>query len=443
VTSILTPLPRFTLTFSATDRLYNNAKIGTNIVVESQLSRIFVSEGHLIDSGMLASILNGIIDEKADYEILDFDIGKTNLETSRIELDVRCDSAEQLVTVTERLVEHGCHEKRVSEAATQPAEAGGCVPEDFYSTTNHRTEVFSGGEWRVVGSQRMDGVIVIENGQPVCRKLRDVRAGDEVVCSTESIRLFPPERERLSDSFGFMGGDVSSERSIDVAVNQLADALIDSRTHGRKIVMVAGPVLVHAGGSDAFQYLIREGFLGALLSGNALAVHDIEHALFGTSLGLDLKTGRPAPGGHRNHMRGINVIRRHGSIQNAIDSGALKAGIMYELIQNSIPYCLAASIRDDGPLPETLVNIIEAQERYAELVEGASLVLMLSTMLHSIGVGNMLPSGVTTVCIDINPAVVTKLSDRGSSQAIGIVSDVGFFVRALADRIRSIDNRVE
>lgn len=405
--------------------------------MKRQLSRIFVSEGHLIDSGILATILNTIVEERADYEIRSFKIGKTNLKPSRIEIDLLCESEAQLSVLTEKLVEHGCYEKQVTNVETRPATADGCVPEEFYSTTNHRTEVFHAGAWHEVTNQRMDAVIAIRDGRPVCLKLRDVLAGDAIVCSSESIRVFPPERRRLTDSFGFMSGDVSSERSVDVAVSQLATELADARSSGRKVIAVAGPVVVHAGGNAAFEYLIRNGYIDALLAGNALAVHDIERALYGTSLGLDLATGRPAAGGHRNHMRAINRMRTHGSIRAAVDSGDLSSGIMYEVLTKEVPFCLAGSIRDDGPLPETVTDMVEAQAAYAELIKDASLVLMLSSMLHSIGVGNMLPSWVTTVCVDINPAVVTKLADRGSAQAIGIVSDVGFFLRALADRLNS------
>ncbi len=403
-------------------------------------SRVFISEGHLIDSGILAPNLSLIIEEGADYNIIDFKIGKSNLQVSRIELDVLCNDSEHLSDVTAKLVEQGCFEKRVHEVDIRPSEKDGTAPEDFYSTTNHRTEVFYDRAWRIVENQRMDAVVVIDGDRAICKKIREVSQGDLVVCGSESIRVHPPERSRQSDNFGFMTGEVSSERSVDVAVEQLAEELDRCRREGLKVVAVAGPVVVHAGGADAVGFLIREGYIHGLLSGNALAVHDIESVLFGTSLGLDLKTGRPSAGGHRNHMRAINRIRRHGSIHNAVESGDVDRGIMYETIRSGIPYCLAGSIRDDGPLPETINDMIESQRRYGEILEGSEIVMMLSTMLHSIGVGNMTPSWVTTVCVDINPAVVTKLTDRGSSQTIGIVSDVGFVLRALASRLEKRGN---
>ena len=399
------------------------------------MTKRFVANGHLIDSGILPNILNIIVEEGAEYHITDFEMGKTNMETTHIEFDLVCADEDQLVALTKKLGRIGCYETLVTEGVFKAAEKDGAVPDDFYSTTNHRTEVFLNGRWQKVGDQRMDGVIVAAERGPVVRLLRDVRKGDRILCSAESTRVFPAERERQTDIFGFMTGDVSSERSVDVAVAQIADDLESLKASRRKVVVVAGPVVVHTGGAAALSALIREGYITGLLSGNALAVHDVESVFFGTSLGVDLRTGRPTHEGHRNHIRAINRVNTYGSISAAIKAGAIDHGIMFEVVKAAIPYCLAGSIRDDGPLPETESDMIKAQYKYAEIVKGAEMVLMLSSMLHSIGTGNMLPSSVTTVCVDINPAVVTKLADRGSSQALGIVSDVGFFLRALAQRL--------
>ena len=396
------------------------------------MNRIFISEGHLIDSGILASILNVIIAEGGDYTIHEFVIGKTNLNPSRLEIEISCSTEDRLDSLTEKLVGLGCYEKGSPATVLKPAEKEGCVPEDFYSTTNHRTEVFINDEWKEVANQRMDGVIVVSGDTPKCKKLRDVQAGDMIVCSAECVRVFPPERERSKDVFGFMTGEVSSERSVDIVVEKAARELKNLKERGGKVVAVAGPVVVHTGGSQAFSALIREGYVHALLAGNAIAVHDMEYQFFGTSLGVELTSGEPTSEGHKNHMRAINRINRCGSIKAAVETGVLTAGIMYEVIRKDIPYCLAGSIRDDGPLPETESDMIRAQARYAEVIKGADLVLMLSTMLHSIGTGNMLPSWVNTLCVDINPAAATKLADRGSGHALGIVSDVGLFLRALA-----------
>lgn len=402
------------------------------------MTRRFTATGHLIDSGILTTIFNLIIGEGADYQVVSFDIGKMNEEYSTMELDLIADNEDQIEVITQKLVQAGCYEKTAPEAVLKPAPRDGCVPDDFYSTTNHRTEVFIRGEWRQVERQRMDAAIVVGAGQLVCTKVRDVHAGEMVVCNADSVRVFPPFRDRQGDLFGFMTNDVSSERSVDVIVDKVANELEESRRAGKKVVFVAGPVIVHTGGSAALEWMIRNGYVQGLLAGNALAVHDIESVLYGTSLGVALTTGRPTHEGHKNHMRAINRVRFFGSIPETIEAGALTRGVMYEITKNNIPYCLAGSIRDDGPLPETVNDMIEAQAKYAEIASGATMVIMLSSMLHSIGTGNMLPSWVKTVCVDINPAVVTKLADRGSSQAVGVVSDVGFFLRALAARLEII-----
>jgi len=275
------------------------------------------------------------------------------------------------------------------------------------------------------------------DGKFFCVKLRDIRTGDLVVCSSKSIRIYPPSIERRSN-FTFMANAVSSERSGQVAVDRVAAEMKNMRDSKGKVVVVCGPVVVHTGGADALASLIRDGYIQGFLGGNAVAVHDLEYRFYGTSLGVDLKTGIIIEHGHNHHMRAINTIYGCGSIRQAIDEGILTEGLMYEVVKSGIPYCLAGSIRDDGPLPETVNDMIEAQRRYAEIIKDADMVIMLATMLHSIGTGNMTPSYVKTICVDINPAVVTKLSDRGSGQVIGIVSDVGLFLRALAERVRSL-----
>lgn len=399
------------------------------------MTRRFFSQGHLIDSGILTRILNTITEEGVDYRINEFTIGKTHQEYSNLDIEISAETPERIEELTKRLVQIGCYETAAPEAVLKTAPADTCAPEDFYSTTNHRTEIFCDGKWQPVADQRMDALIVVTAEGAACRKLRDVKKGDRIVCGADSVRVFPPFRDRERDLFGFMSNDVSSERSVEVAVTSIAEELVRLKREGGKVVVVAGPVVVHTGGAKGLAALVREGYIHGLLAGNAIAVHDLESVFFGTSLGIDAATGRPTPEGHRNHMRAINRINHFGSIRNAVEAGALTRGLMYEVIRKGIPYCLAGSIRDDGPLPETVTDMIEAQDRYAEIIRDAKMVIMLSSMLHSIGTGNMLPSWVKTVCVDINPAVVTKLSDRGSSQAVGIVSDVGLFVRSLAQRL--------
>ncbi len=398
-------------------------------------TRIFISEGHLIDSGIMSEILNTILSEGADYKVIAFDIGKVKTERSRMELLLQCRDEEHLAVVSNRLISLGAYEKGAVEAVFKPAVKNACVPEDFYSTTNHRSEVFTGGRWTPVHLQRMDGVIVRHEKRLVCTKLRDVKKGDSILCGSESVRVFPPSSDLRDSGFSFMSNEVSSERSNSVTVVKVADEFRKIKEKGGKITVVAGPVVIHTGGGDALASLVRDGWIGGFLGGNAIAVHDLEYCFYGTSLGVDLKTGKQVAGGHYHHMRAINRINYYGSIWKAIEEGALTSGLMYEIVRAGIPYSLAGSIRDDGPLPETQTDMIKAQKEYADIVQDSSMILMLSTMLHSIGTGNMTPSWVKTVCIDINPAVVTKLADRGSSQTIGIISDVGLFLRALASNL--------
>ena len=394
------------------------------------------AEGHLIDSGHLSAIFDKIIEHRAQYEILQFDIGRTNDDASHIKMRVTAPDAAVLEDLLQQLTTFGCHPVREQDALLKPAEKDACVADDFYSTTNHRTHVRIGGAWVEVERQRMDAVIVVADGRPACRKLRDVKAGEAVVCGHEGIRVIPEFRERDRLGFAFMSNDVSSERRVEGSVARIAEMMREVRKAGGRIAVVAGPVVVHTGGVEHFATLIRKGFVQTVLAGNALAVHDIEYALIGTSLGIDLKAGAPVEQGHRNHMAAINTINRAGSIRAAVEQGVLKSGVMYECVKNDVEYVLAGSIRDDGPLPDTIMDLIQAQERYAQaLSNNVHMVLMLSSMLHSIGVGNMLPSWVRVVCVDINPAVVTKLADRGSMQTVGVVTDVGLFLHRLAEAL--------
>ena len=396
------------------------------------------ARGHLIDSGLLSAIFDKIIEHKAAYEILKFDIGRTNDDVSEIEMRITAGDQAVLDDLLQQLTTFGCHPVRERDVVMKPAEQDRCVPDDFYSTTNHRTHVRLGGRWVEVDKQRMDAVIVASGGKAECRKLRDVKAGDPIVCGHDGIRVTPEFRERDRLGFAFMSNDVSSERRVEGSVARIAQMMREVKKTGGRIAVVAGPVVVHTGGVEHFSELIRNGYVDVVLAGNALAVHDIEFALSGTSLGIDLVAGAPVEQGHRNHMAAINTINRAGSIRTAVESGVLTSGVMFELVRKDVDFVLAGSIRDDGPLPETIMDLVDAQERYAAALGGnVQMVLMLSSMLHSIGVGNMLPSWVRVVCVDINPAVVTKLSDRGSAQTVGVVTDVGLFLHRLAEALRS------
>ncbi len=402
-------------------------------------TEIVEAEGHLVDSQILSKIMDRVIECGAAYEILEFHLGRTNEEISRLKMRVNADSQETLEKTLEELVELGCYETEIANVTTRPAEADRVVPDDFYSTTNHRTFVRNQGQWLEVSQQRMDGVIVMTGeGETVsaeCRKLRDVRQGDLIVCGAHGVRIQPEFKERDRLGFAFMSNDISSERRSETAVRKIAELMRQVKRENGKIIFVAGPVVVHTGGARPFCDIIRKGYVDALLAGNALAVHDIEHVLYGTSLGVDLEHGVPIEEGHKNHMRAINAINRYGSIAGAVEGGLLKFGVMYECVQRGVPFVLAGSIRDDGPLPDTEMDLIKAQEKYAEQLVGAKMVICLSSMLHSIGVGNMTPSWVRMVCVDINPAVVTKLSDRGSAQTVGVVTDVGTFLTLLAQHL--------
>ena len=400
-------------------------------------SEVVEAEGHLIDSQILNVVFDTVVKHNASFDVLKFNIGRRNDEPSSIAMRISADTEGRLEDVLEELVALGCRLADDQDALTRVAERDGCVADDFYSTTNHKTFVRIGGQWTEVQKQRMDAVVVIEGSAATCCKLRDVRKGDAVVCGVNGIRVMPEFQERDRHGFAFMTNEISSERRVEVGVSRIATMMQETKAAGGRIAVVAGPVVVHTGGGAYFQDLIRGGFVDVLLAGNALAVHDVEQALFGTSLGVDLNTGKAIEGGHRHHMRAINTIARAGGLREAVDQGVLTSGVMYEVIKHGVDYVLAGSIRDDGPLPDTIMDLRAAQDRYAASLENVRLVLALSTMLHGIGVGNMLPSWVRMVCVDINPAVVTKLADRGSSQTIGIVTDVGLFLHRLAQKLKS------
>jgi lysine-ketoglutarate reductase/saccharopine dehydrogenase-like protein (TIGR00300 family) len=393
------------------------------------------AEGHLIDSQILNTIFDTVIERGGAFEVQSFDIGRTNDEFSRLTLKVSAGSAAVLRRLVEDLMALGCHAVEEQDATIRVAARDGCVPEDFYSTTNMRTHVRVGGRWVEVARQRMDAVIVLDEGRAVCRRLREIRAGDTLVCGVLGIRVTPEFRDRDRADFAFMSNEVSSERRVEGSVARIAMLMRETKARGQRVVFVAGPVVVHTGGATYFTELIRGGWVDVLLAGNALAVHDAELALFGTSLGVDLESGAPVHGGHRHHMRAINAINTAGGIRAAVESGVLSSGVMAECVRAGVDFLLAGSIRDDGPIVDTITDIVQAQDRYADALASAGMVIVLSTMLHGIGVGNMLPAWVPMVCVDINPAVVTKFADRGSSQTIGLVTDVGLFLHQLARRL--------
>jgi arginine dihydrolase len=390
------------------------------------------AQGHLIDSHVMEQIFDQVVEFGGRFEVEEFRVGRTNSEPSYLRMKVEAGDRATMERLLQQLLGLGCAPADSGDVQWRAAERDRCAPEDFYSTTNHRTLVRHRQQWVEVENQRMDALIVIVEDRAVCRRLRDLRSGDQVVVGMRGIRVVPESKERDRLAFAFMSNGISSERQVETAVRQTAMLIQQTVEQKLKVIAVAGPVVVHTGGVPGLMQLIRHGFVHVLLSGNALGVHDVEAALFGTSLGVRLTDGRQEEHGHRNHMRAINAIYHCGSVARAVESGRLRSGILYECVKNQVPFVLAGSLRDDGPLPGVITDMNAAQDAYAEHLKGAGLVLCLGSMLHSIATGNMLPSWVKIVCVDINPAVATKVSDRGTGQAVGVVTDVGLFLDLLS-----------
>ncbi|MBI3087334.1 MAG: TIGR00300 family protein [Candidatus Omnitrophica bacterium] len=401
-------------------------------------SEIVHVSGHIIDSLILPKILDEIMDLNGSFEILDLAIGKRKADTSTARLKVSAASPNRLASILKRLARLGAVPVTQKDAALVPACKPGVFPPGFYSTTNLPTAIRRGGRWLPVERIEMDCGIVVDRrgGRAACTPMVRVRRGQLVVCGTEGIRVTPLARSRTQDVFSFMTSAVSSEKPKAQLIAGVAEAMRQMRRRRRKILVVAGPALIHTGGGPFLERLIEAGFVQALFGGNGLATHDIESALFGTSLGVDLARGVSTQDGHDHHMRAINAIRDLGGIRQAVRRRILKRGVMHACVTRRVPFVLAGSVRDDGPLPDVLTDVMEAQEAMRRQVQGVGLALMISSTLHAIATGNLLPATVKTVCVDINPAVVTKLSDRGTFQGIGIVSDAASFLRELCAALR-------
>src|SRR6202167_3500431 len=396
------------------------------------------AEGHLIDSHVMEQIFDKVVESNGRFQVEQFRIGRTNGDPSFLRLRVETPTRQQMDHVLAQLLAIGCSPAETGDAVLGLVERDRCAPEDFYSTSNHHTSVRINGDFIEVRNQRMDAMIVVSGAEATCRRLRDLKAGDLVVTGMRGIRVSPESKERDRLAFAFMSNEISSERQVETAVRQTAALARQTKEQGKTIVAVAGPVVVHTGGVAGLSRLIRGHWVDAVLSGNALGVHDIESALFGTSLGIRLADGRQAEHGHRNHMRAINSIYHAGGIAGAVETGRLNSGVMYECVKNDVPFVLSGSLRDDGPLPETITDMNAAQDAYAAVLKSAGVVICLGSMLHSIATWNMLPSWVKIVCVDINPAVATKVSDRGTGQAVGVVTDVGLFLDLLARDLREV-----
>ncbi|MDE0420250.1 MAG: TIGR00300 family protein [Gammaproteobacteria bacterium] len=400
-------------------------------------SRLVELEGHLLDEGVMTHAFDAVNRAGSSFRLERFRAGERSDQTSLVRFVVSAPDQDRLDDTVERLRAFGARSAEPLVPATLvAAEQDGVAPGDFCCSTIYPTEVRVDGRWVPVEHQRMDAAIVVDDrAEPAtarCTLMRDLLQGDKVVCGEAGVRVRIPDPRHSEREFAFMSSEVTTERRADGQIEELALEMRRIRAREGRIVVVAGPVVIHTGGGRHLAALIEAGYVQALLAGNALAVHDIETNLYGTSLGVDLNRGVGVQGGHRHHLTAINRIRAAGSIAAAVEAGIVTDGVMYECVRAGVPYALAGSIRDDGPLPDTMMDLVEAQAAYARLIEGADLILMLSTMLHAIGTGNMTPAGVRLVCVDINPAVATKLADRGSVESTGIVTDVGLFLNLLA-----------
>jgi lysine-ketoglutarate reductase/saccharopine dehydrogenase-like protein (TIGR00300 family) len=404
------------------------------------VARTVELEGHIIDSGMMQRCFGVVMDMGGAFEVEEFDVGRHKDEESYCRMTVSADSEDELVGILHELHQNGATLTDPRDAVLTPAPADQVVPDAFYSTTNHHTEVRIDGEWVEVDRIEMDCPIVVDrDGDEVTARtkvLNAVEEGDLVVVGESGIRVKPPERPRDSSGpFGFMQGGISSERPSESLIRQVAEAIAETKAQGGNVLVVAGPAVIHSGAGDALARLVREGYVDSLSAGNGFATHDIERNLYGTSLGMDMETMEHPRKGHKHHIYTISEVIRAGGVPEAVEEGLITEGVMYECVENDADYVLAGSIRDDGPLPDTITDAVEAQNAIREQAHEADLVLMLSTLLHSVAVGNCLPSTTRVVCVDINPATVTQLLDRGSSQAIGMVTDVGTFLPNLADEV--------
>ncbi|HKE52166.1 MAG TPA: TIGR00300 family protein [Actinomycetes bacterium] len=390
--------------------------------------------GHLINSGILGKVLLDIREFGGDFVIDQFDVGKEAQDESYARISVSAEDTEALARLLMTLQTRGVNLVEPGEAATEPAEQDGVFPDDFYSTTNLPTLVRIGGRWVPVDNPEMDCGLLIAGDRVRTIPVSDVRRGDQIVCGARGVKVLPLQVQRVRDesSFDFMISEVSSEKPQALLVSLIAEQMRAVKAAGQKVLWVGGPAIVHTGAAPAMVELVHAGYVDVLFAGNALATHDIEAAIYGTSLGVDLARGLGVQHGHEHHIRAINAVRKAGSIAAAVEQGILTGGIMHALVRAGIPFVLVGSVRDDGPLPDVYIDVVEGQRAMRAQLPGVGFAIMVATMLHSVATGNILPGSIPLVCVDINQATVTKLADRGSAQARGIVTDVGLFLEQLA-----------
>lgn len=395
--------------------------------------------GHLIDSLILTKIFDIIMDLNGEFQVQEFTVGKRKKDESHAKIIIQGKSQDHLNQILESVYREGATSKIQQEITLKPALRDMVMPDDFYSTTNSHTEIFHKGKWIEVENMMMDKCIVVKANRSFCTPIREIKKKDMIVVGEQGIRVTPPERPREGvNLFQFMGSSSSSERPTQHIARKVAEDIYKTKKQKGKIVLVGGPAIVHTGADESVASLIKLGYIDAVLAGNALAVHDVEYSTLGTSLGMNVRDGTLAIRGHRNHMQAINSVFKAGSIPKMVQKKMLTKGIMFECVKNNIPFVLAGSLRDDGPLPDVITDMTLAQRKYKEILKDAKMVIMISTMLHSIATGNMLPADVKVIVVDINQPTVTKLMDRGTWQALGIVTDVGAFLPLVTQEIQKI-----
>ncbi|MBW3573472.1 MAG: TIGR00300 family protein [Actinobacteria bacterium] len=395
--------------------------------------------GHIVDSLILAKILDLIVDAGADYRMIDLDLGTSHVDPSTARISITAADASDLAALLAELHPHGAHPVETGDLVVKPAEAGGVLPDGFYATTNLPTEVRVDGHWIEVDRPEMDCALVVDDDGPAARAravpMHRVAAGDQVAVGLAGIRVRPLEKPRGASPFEFMTSEVSAEKPKALLVARVAERLRAAKAGGGRLLAVPGPAVVHTGAGPHLAALVREGWVDVVFSGNGFAVHDIESCLLGTSLGISVGEGTAAEGSHANHLRVINQVRRWGSVRRGVEDGALCGGVLYECVRRGVPVVLGGSVRDDGPLPDVLTDVVAAQDAMRRHLDGVAVALVLASTLHAVAVGNLLPASVEVYCVDINQAVVTKLTDRGSQQALGIVTDVGLFLSELSRQL--------
>lgn len=407
------------------------------------ISEVIQLEGHIIDSNTLGRVLDEIYASGAKFRILEVHVGQNPTERSYASIEVSTEKRGALQTLLDQLARHGAIWPTQEDAHLEAADVDGAFPEEFYSTTNHPTQVRHDGEWTDVRNQEMDCGLRFDarNGAFECVPMVHVRRGDRIVVGERGVRIVPLEQERERGQFEFMSSEVTSEKPKPSSIRRIAALMHQVKSSGKKLLLVGGPAIVHTDAASHIVKLIERGYLHVLFAGNALAVHDIENSLFGTSLGVYLEKGTLSDAGHEHHLRAINTIRRIGGIRSAVEKKLLTGGIMHACIRNNVEFVLAGSVRDDGPLPEVITDVLVAQDRMRACLPGVGFVLMVATMLHSIATSNILPAVIPAACIDISSATITKLVDRGGWQTIGLVTDVEPFFRELLELLDQCERR--